>query len=363
MADDSDKTEEPTEHKLQEARKKGQVLKSQDVVMLLGMIATFAVLFAYSKVMALRIVEFTKEIYMGEFFRNAVYADNIIAFLASAFIKSLIVFSLVILPIIAIALIAGVVGNLAQIGFLFTFEPLSPKFSKINPVEGFKKIFSKKSIIELLKNALKIGIIAYLVYLIIKGNIKLFVDFSRTWDFIPFLNEFKKIIEKMVWQVIGVFIFLAAFDYFIQKKFFMKDMKMSFKELKDEYKELEGDPHIKSKRRQMAQQLAMGGGIGQVKEATAVVTNPVHYAVALKYEDGKMHAPQVVAKGERYFASLIKQVAEQYEIPIVENVELAQMLYSKCKVGDYIPPELYQATAEVLAFVYKMRRKKKVLSN
>ncbi|MFN4220163.1 MAG: flagellar biosynthesis protein FlhB [bacterium] len=361
MAEDSDKTEEPTEHKLQEARKKGQVLKSQDVVMFVGMVFTFATFFAYSKIMALKIAEFSKDIYMGEFFRNAVKADNLIAFLAGVFIKALILFAIVLIPIIFVAFIAGLIGNLMQIGFLFTFEPLSPKFSKINPVEGFKRIFSKKSVVELIKNALKIFIIGYLVYLVIKSNVKLFTDFPRTIDFIPFLVEFKKIIEKMVWMVIGAFIAIAAFDYMIQKKFFMKDMRMSFKELKDEYKELEGDPHIKGKRRQMAQQLAMGGGLGGVKDATAVVTNPVHYAVALKYEHGQMKAPQVVAKGERYFAELIKKIADQNEIPIVENVELAQMLYSKCKVGDYIPTELYQATAEVLAFVYKMRKKKKIL--
>ncbi len=361
MSEDSDKTEEPTEHKLQEARKKGQVLKSQDVVMFVGMVATFAVLFSYSKIMAYKIIEFTKDIYMGSVFKNAVYADNLIAYLAGVFIKALTLFAIVLLPIAFIALIAGLIGNLAQIGFLFTFEPLSPKFSKINPVSGFKKIFSKKTVVEFIKNTLKITIIGCLVYMIIKGNIKLFIDFPRAWDFIPFLNEFKKIIEKMVWQVIGIFIAIAAFDYFIQKKFFMKDMKMSFKELKDEYKELEGDPHIKGKRRQMARQLAMGGGIGAVKDATAVVTNPVHYAVALKYEHGQMQAPQVIAKGERYFAELIKEIAQKSEIPIVENVELAQMLYSKCKVGDYIPKELYQATAEVLAFVYKLKRKKKIV--
>lgn len=361
MAEDSDKTEEPTEHKLQEARKKGQVLKSQDVVMFAAMLATFATFFAYSKIMALKVAEFTRDIYLGEFFRNAVNADNLIAFISGVLIKALILFAVVLLPIITIAFIAALIGNLAQIGFLFTFEPLSPKFSKINPVEGFKRIFSKKSIVELIKNILKIGVIAYLVYLIIKSNIKLFIDFSRTWDFLPFLNEFKKIIERMVWTVIGVFFALAAFDYFVQRKFFLKDMRMSFKELKDEHKELEGDPHVKAKIRQMGQQLTRGGGIGAVKDATAVVTNPVHYAIALKYEHGQMQAPQVVAKGERYFAELIKQVAEKHEIPIVENVELAQMLYSKCKVGDYIPTELYQATAEVLAFVYRMKKKKKLL--
>lgn len=361
MADDSDKTEEPTEHKLQEARKKGQVLKSQDVVMFVGMVATFATFFVYSKIMASKISEFTKDMYMGEFFRNAVKADNLIAFLAAVFIKALILFAVVLIPIIFVAFIAGLIGNLMQIGFLFTFEPLSPKFNKINPVEGFKRIFSKKTLVELLKNILKIFIISYLVYLMIKSNIKLFTDFPRVIDFIPILMEFKKIIEKMVWMVIGAFVAIAAFDYMIQRKFFMKDMRMSFKELKDEYKELEGDPHVKAKRRQMAQQLSMGRGLSGVKDATAVVTNPVHYAVAIKYKHGEMNAPQVVAKGERYFAEMIKKIADQNEIPIVENVELAQMLYSKCKVGDYIPQELYQATAEVLAFVYKMKKKKKIL--
>ena len=361
MADDPDKTEEPTEHKLQEARKKGQVLKSQDVVMFVSMLFAFVTLFSFSKMMALNIRNFSVDIYSADLFLNAAKTDNVILFVGSLLSKALLVFFIVLLPLLVVALISGLIGNLAQIGFLFTFEPLSPKFEKINPVSGFKKIFSKKTVVELVKNILKIGLIGYLVYLTIKSSVLFFINFPRSWDFIPLLIEARKIIEKLVWQVIAIFIVLAAFDYYVQRAFFMKDMRMSFKELKDEYKELEGDPHIKGKRRQMARQLAMGGGIGRVAEASAVVTNPVHYAVAIKYEHGVMPAPKVVAKGERYFAEIIKKEAEKNDIPIVENVELAQLLYQKCKVDDFIPPELYQATAEVLAFVYKMKKKKRLL--
>ncbi len=362
MADDADKTEEPTEHKLQEARKKGQVLKSQDVVMFVSMLFVFATLFSVSKMMALNLRNFSVDIYKPDLFFNAANTDNVILFVSSLLFKALITFFMILLPILVVAFIAGLIGNLAQIGFLFTFEPLSPKFNKINPVSGFKRIFSKKTVVELFKNILKIGLIGYLVYLTIKSSMLFFINFPRGIDFIPLLIEAKKIVEKLVWQVIGAFVLLAAFDFYVQRAFFMKDMRMSFKELKDEYKEQEGDPHIKGKRRQMARQLAMGGGVGRVADASAVVTNPVHYAVAIKYEHGVMKAPKVVAKGERYFAELIKKEAEKNDIPIVENVELAQMLYQKCKVDDFIPPELYQATAEVLAFVYKMKKKKKLLS-
>ncbi len=251
--------------------------------MFVSMLFVFATLFSVSKMMALNVRNFSVDIYKPDLFFNAANTDNVILFVSSLLFKALITFFMILLPILVVAFIAGLIGNLAQIGFLFTFEPLSPKFNKINPVSGFKKIFSKKTVVELFKNILKIGLIGYLVYLTIKSSMLFFINCPRGIDFIPLLIEAKKIIEKLVWQVIGAFVLLAAFDFYVQRAFFMKDMRMSLKELKDEYKNQEGDPHIKGKGRQMARQLAMGGGISRVADASAVV--PILYiCCAIKYD-------------------------------------------------------------------------------
>ena len=354
MSDDSEKTEEPTEHKLQEARKKGQVLKSQDVIMVITFAGSVAMLTALSRYMGRQVTSFVIHLYNYIPTISKATQKEFIALLMSA----LLLYAKILLPFLIVGFILGILGNVAQIGFLFTFYPLQPRFQKINPIEGFKRIFSKRSIVELFKNILKLSVASYFAYKILMSSVDALKNFPA-WNFINALLFLKKQAFKLLWQILIAYIALAGLDYFVQYKFFMKDMRMSLKELKDEYKETEGDPHVKARQREMGRQLAFSGGnISQVADATAVVTNPTHIAVALKYEYGKMPAPKVIAKGERYFALKIREIAEQNDVPIVENVDLAQALYRACKPGEYIPPNLYKAVAEVLAFIYKLKKRK-----
>lgn len=354
MADDSDKTEEPTDHKLREARKKGQIFKSQDVIATLLLIATAGVISATGAWMYANIVGFTKTTFMMIAEPDP---DKIGGFERYVYVMS--VFAKVMLPLLAVAFITAVLANVAQIQFLFSTESLNPKLSKINPIEGFKRIFSAKSLMEFAKQTAKLIIVGYICYKVISAEISKLV-YSSTWDLNVTLMFLKKICFRIIGYSIVAMVAIAVVDYMFQKKQFMKQMKMSMQELKDEYKQTEGDPHVKAKIRQLMRQNATSRMMEEVPSATAVITNPTHLAVALKYKPGEMPAPKVVAKGERLVAVQIKLIAEDHEVPIIENIELARALTSSCKVGDYIPLELYKAVAEVLAYLMKIKKKREL---
>lgn len=352
MAEDSDKTEEPTEHKLQEARKKGQIFKSQDVISTLMLVTTCAIVAFLGSWMVLQISGFAKTIY-----GMVPYQD---AFKNNAFRNILymtLLFGMILLPLMAAAFIMAIVSNLAQIKFIFSAEPLNPKLSKINPIEGFKRIFSMKSLMELFKQLAKLIIVSLVCYSIVKKEIVNFKDFTLM-DINMTLYFLKKISVKIVSYVLIAMTAIAAIDYLFQRQQFMKQMRMSIQELKDEYKDTEGNPQVKSKIRQLMRQNAMGRMMEEVPDASAVITNPTHLAVAIKYEPGVTKAPVVVAKGERLVAVQIKTIAQDNDVPIIENVELARVLFSACEIGQSIPVELYKAVAEVLAFIIKLKKKK-----
>ena len=334
MSEDSDKTEEPTEQKLQDARKKGQVCKSQDATstLLLGVTAgLFRTLSGFARTWWLQI---------------SGIVDNPIPqrYLFGDFLYMMATFFQVLIPLFAAAFIFAIAGNMAQIKFLFTTEPLTPKLSKINPIEGFKKIFSMKSVVQLLQQVAKLCVIGFIVYNILKTNIPV-LSFAVDWDLYTTTSFLKKIVTKIISNtLVGMFV-LSILDYIIQ-------------ELKDEYKNTEGNPQVKGKIKQMMRQAAQGQMMGEVAGASAVVTNPTHLAVAIRYKQGEDQAPVVVAKGENLNAVKIKSLAEDSEVPIVENVELARALFGAAEVGQPIPPDLYKATAELLAYVFKIKRRK-----
>lgn len=355
MGDDSDKTEEPSEQKLEDARKKGQVCKSQDATstLLLGVTAAtlgatgaglFRTLSGFAKVWWQQITGIVDNPLSERYFTGDV-------------IYGMATFFQVLIPLFAVGFIFAIVGNVAQIKLIFSTEVITPKLSKLNPVEGFKKIFSIKSLTELLKQIAKLGVIGIIVYNILKENIPI-LKFAVDWDLYETTHLLKGIVQKIITNVlIGMFV-LSILDYIIQRKQYMKQMKMSMQELKDEYKNNEGNPQVKGKIKQMMRQAAQGGGMGQVAGASAVVTNPTHLAVAIRYKQGEDQAPMVVAKGENLNAVKIKSLAEDSEVPIVENVELARALFGAADVGQPIPPDLYKATAELLAYVFKLKRRR-----
>lgn len=352
---DSDKTEEPTDHKLQEAKKKGQVFKSQDIISTLLLLATAGILGATGTWLFWQIAHYTvyiwsliKDIPTHPITERNNFLDGL---------HLMIIWIKVLIPLFTAAFIMAILGNIAQIKFIFSTEPMHPKLSKINPIEGFKRIFSVKSLIELFKQVAKLIVISWIVYKIVKGVLP---DLSKSiqWSLVDTTSFLKVIVKKIIFNVLIAMAGLSIIDYIFQRKQFMKQMKMSIQELKDEYKDTEGNPQVKAKLKQLMRQAAMGRMMGDVPGASAVITNPTHLAVALRYQQGLDKAPLVVAKGERLLAVQIKVIAEEHSIPIVENVELARALFGACEVGQGIPPELYKATAEVLAYVFKLKKRR-----
>ena len=353
---ESDKTEEPTEHKLQEQRKKGQVMKSQEVISTLGLVAAVGCLYASSAFMYKNIVGFTKTIWgmipLLDFSQRPLLPE---------IIRTLGTVAITLAPLLAGVFIMAIIANVAQIKLLFTFEPLKPSLNKLNPVEGFKKIFSVKSLMELFKQLVKLTVVGWICLKTVKGEL---LNFAMAPDreLIITIGMVKAICLQICKSVMVGMAALSILDYAFQHKQFMKQMKMSFKELKDEYKETEGNPQVKAKMRQLMQQGAQGQMMGEVANSSAVITNPTHLAVAIKYDKDDAPVPMVVAKGERLVAQQIKVLAEDNEVPIVENVELARALFGACEPGQHIPTELYKAVAEILAYVIKLKRKKEMKS-
>jgi flagellar biosynthetic protein FlhB len=353
MGEDSDKTEEPSEHKLQEARKKGQVFKSQEIISTCMLLATAGVLIGLGGSMFDQLAAFTRSQWT-DLMDNSDFKHRDLFMM---FVLIMVSFARVLAPLLAAAFVMALIANIAQVQFLFSTESIHPKLSKINPLEGFKRIFSVKSLMELAKQVAKLTIIGTIVYKVVKPSIPAFVNLM--YQPLPYTVDLArtKIIEIVKKVLVGSTV-IAIIDYVFQKKQFMKDMKMSMQELKEEYKDTEGNPQVKGKIRQLMRQGAQQRMMEGAGSANAVVTNPTHLAVAIKYEQGVDAAPTVVAKGERLVAVQIKLVAEEKEIPIIENVELARAVFGACEVGQAIPPDLYKGVAEVLAYVYKLKKKR-----
>ncbi|MCA9792233.1 MAG: flagellar biosynthesis protein FlhB [Candidatus Eremiobacteraeota bacterium] len=351
---DSDKTEEPTEHKLQEQRKKGQVMKSQEVISTAGLLAAVGMLYAAGGFMWKTITEFTKKAWEQIPYYNFNERE-----LLPELIWWIGTVALALAPLLAGVFIMAIIANVAQIKLLFTFEPLKPTLNKINPVEGFKRIFSMKSLMELFKQIAKLTIVGWICLSVVKGELANFM-LAADWELLTTTQLVTSICMQIVKKVLIGMTVIAAVDYAFQYKQFMKQMKMSFQELKDEYKETEGNPQVKAKLRQLMRQGSQGRMMEEVPNSSAVVTNPTHLAIAIKYDKDESPVPTVVAKGEKLIAQQIKVLAEDHDVPIVENVELARALFGACEVGQAIPTELYKAVAEILAYVIKLKRKRQM---
>ena len=356
MSDDSDKTEEPSEHKLQEAKRKGQVLKSQEIISTFGLLACVGLLIVTGDFMYDNMATYTRITW-----QRIANPDVIGIKLLPELIEMSIVVFVSIIPMLMGVFVMAIFSNVAQIKFIFTFETMKPSLSKINPIEGFKKIFSMKSIVELLKQLAKLAVIGYLSWKAVVGDLDSFAEGPHT----PLKTSADLVwilCQRAMFYTVGGMVVIAALDYAWQRHSYLKQMKMSHQDMKDEYKETEGNPQVKGKIRQMMRQGAQARMSEEVPNASAVVTNPTHMAVAIRYKKGEDQIPIVVAKGENVKAQQIKVLAEDHEIPIIENVELARALFGACKIGQGIPTELYKAVAEILAYVMKLKRKKQMRS-
>lgn len=352
-----EKTEEPTSKKLEDARKEGQVAKSKEIANGLGLLAFFLVLKFMAGYIGTSFMECFAYFY-AEIPETVELIANPVpeAAMMSLLINAVIILLKILAPLLIIGFVVAFVSDYIQVKWKPTTKPLMPKFSKMNPISGFKKIFSANSIVELIKSIAKIGLIAYVVYsyLIDKTNqLFLLYDIQLTQAVI-LIGE---IVIDLGIRISVVYMIIAAADFAYQKWKFHEDMKMTKQEVKEEYKNQEGNPEIKGKIRSKMREASQRRMMQSLPEADVVITNPTHYAVAIKYDPDTSPAPIVIAKGEDYLAQKIKEVAREHHVEIVENKPLARMLYANVEIGAEIPPELYQAVAEVLAFVYHIKGK------
>ncbi len=352
-----EKTEEPTAKKLNDARGEGQVAKSKEIANAFGMLALFIILKIYLGIIGSRFIEFFNVVY-GQIpdVVKRYEGQTAISALQVVIRSMMIQLLLLVLPVLAVGFGVAFVCDLWQVKWRPTTKPLRPKFSKLSPVKGFKRIFSGASLMELLKSILKLSVIGYVVYSFLKGRVdQVFTLYDITLN--RAISLIGEIVVELGIRIAAVYMVIAVLDFAYQKWKFHEDMKMTKQEVKDEYKNTEGDPQIKSKQKQRMREASMRRMMQQLPEADVVITNPTHYAVAIKYDPDKYDAPYVVAKGEDYLARKIKEVAKENHVEIVENKPLARMLYANVDIGGLVPPELYQAVAEVLAFVYHLKGK------
>lgn len=348
---DEDKQFEATPQKLQRARKEGQVVKSKDFSTALSLVAMCFAIYKLSPFIWDQITQLF--VLMYEQIPNK-SLDNIglgyIAFM------TLLPTVLIIGPILIIAWIVAVLADLMQIGPLIATAPLVPKLDKLNPTKYFKNLISVKTVFELFKNIFKVVILGFVGYSVYSAHLPSILALIAVENSFAVMFEFGSLIVDFVTKAGIIFLVIAGADYGVTRWKFLKDQKMSFKEIKDEYKNTEGDPHVKAALRQKRQQMLAQGSADSVVDADCVITNPEHVAVAIKYDEAEMEAPVVLAKGSELIAEKIKKIAHEHGVIVTENAPLARALYNSVDANQDVPAELYQAVAEILLFVYELRK-------
>ncbi len=352
-----EKTEPATQKKLDDARKEGQVAKSREIANGMGLLALFLVLKIWTGNMGNSFLESFQTIYnripaVTKLLGGTAPEWDLVILIRHGMTQII----MIILPILLIGFLVAFLSDYMQVRWKPTSKPLQPKFSKLNPIKGFQKIISVNSLVELLKSFIKIGIIVYMAYGYLKDQ-SLYVFYLYDMEIMPAINLILQIVTDLGIRIAVVYLVFAFADFAYQKWKFAEDMKMTKQEIKEEYKNQEGDPQVKGKIRQKMQEVSRRRMMQALPQADVVITNPTHYAVAIKYDPVVSDAPVVIAKGQDSLAQKIKEVARENKIEIVENKPLARMLYANVEVGEAVPPELYQAVAEVLAFVYHLQGK------
>ncbi|MBP3543402.1 MAG: flagellar biosynthesis protein FlhB [Lachnospiraceae bacterium] len=352
-----EKTEPATAKKLQDARKEGQVAKSKDLGNAISLFAMFISLKIFLPYIGQSFLEAFYLSY-GKFIDVTAESNQnfTIDFMHSIMIQMVVKLLLIMLPLFLIGAVVAFITDLVQVKWKVTSKPLQPKFSKINPASGFKRIFSSRSLVELIKSIAIISLLVLFAYLELKDKF-IYLFYFYELEAVECLSFIGDLIINLGFKLSAVLLIIGTADYIYQKYKFNQDMKMTKQEVKDEFKNTEGNPEIKAQIRRKMRQASQRRMMQSVPEADVVITNPTHFAVAIKYEPGTSRAPVVLAKGEDYLAQKIKDAAKEHDIEIVENKPLARALYYNVDIGAEIPPELYQAVAEVLAFVYKVKNK------
>jgi flagellar biosynthesis protein FlhB len=349
-----EKTEPASPRRRQEARKKGQVAKSQEVASAFILLFSFSMFALYGRYMYAYMQAYMRWVLSPTIFVNLKPLND--ANVAYIIGNMTLVIVRILAPFLLVIAAVGLAVNFLQVGLFVSTEPIKPNFKKLNPITGFSRLFSMRSLTELIKSIAKVSLVGYVGYTHIRAAIP---SFSQMLE-MGVEQGFVFFCISTLWLAIKIallLMILALFDYAYQKYDFEKSIRMTKQELKDEYKQREGDPLVRRRIRERQREIAMRRMMASVPKADVVITNPIELALALQYVAGEMHAPKIVAKGGGVVAERIKQIAKENKVPIVEDRPLAQALFRLCDVDDYVPTQLFKAVAEILAYVYRVSRK------
>lgn len=352
-----EKTEPATAKKLSDARKDGNVAKSKELCNLALLFALFLSLKIFVGNLGIQLMQNFSIFYnkMPEMIKQP-DGDIQLSANRAMFLLFLLRVLLSLAPFLAMAVVFSFMVEIVQVKWKPTTKPLKPKFNKLNPVNGAKRLFSKDKLVELLKSIIKIILIGYIAYTTLVSELP---TLFKLYDLslINAVQTIGNVAINLGIKISGFYVIIAVADYFYTKWKFAEDMKMTKQEVKDEYKNAEGDPQIKGKQKQRMMEASRRRMMSAVPQADVVITNPTHFAVALKYEPEMFDAPYVVAKGEDFLAARIKDLARENGVEVVENKPLARMLYYNVELGATIPPELYRTVADILAAIYNARKR------
>jgi flagellar biosynthetic protein FlhB len=346
--------DEISQHRLEEFRQRGQVAQSRELTALMALMAAAATTYAFSPRMGAQLLEFMQEVFRTDLSSRLDLGSTAVSH--ELFKKAVSLMVTLGLPICLAGFVMGVIGSFIQVGSVFSFDPVSPSLEKIDPISGFKKIFSLKQGVEAIRLALKTVVLIAASYALVKYEVLRSPSYAgaELGDILPMLADVSKTMFLALFGILAVF---ALIDYGMQRWEMNKQLRMTKQEAKQEHKEREGDPMIKARIRAIQREVSRKRMMQAVKKATVVVTNPTHIAVAIYYDKDTMAAPKVVAKGADFLAQRIKKIAAEAGVPMVENVPLARTLYKTVKLNQAIPRALYQAVAEVLAYVYRLKNR------
>ncbi len=348
---DEDKQFDATPQKLKKARQEGQVVKSKDFSTALSLLVMFSAINALAPFIWHQITKLYVLLYEQIPNANLDVIGTMYA-LTMATIPTVLIIG----PILFVAWLIAILSDFIQVGPLIATAPLIPKLDKLNPTKYFKNLISVKTAFELVKNIVKVLILGYIGWMVYSQHLPTILQLAEIDNNFAVMIEFGKLMTDFITKACIAFLVIAAADYGMTKWKFLKDQKMSFKEIKDEYKNTEGDPNVKAALRQRRMQMLRRGMMDSVPEADFVVRNPLHVACALKYDQETMDSPMLTAKGSELIARQIIQIAEENQVPVIDNAPVARALYRMVEVNQLIPPELYKAVAEILLFVYNLRK-------
>ncbi|MCB2182897.1 MAG: flagellar biosynthesis protein FlhB [Desulfobulbaceae bacterium] len=346
-----EKTEEPTSKRLQDARKKGDVGKSMEIPSAAVLLLALLTIYLLSGYMLENLLSLLRH-YLSNLHSIKIIPDNMVMLTMESMKYTAVLTG----PLMLVLFITALVSNYAQVGFLFTTEKITPKFEKIDPIKGVGRMFSMQTLANTVKSIAKLVIVGFVAYKEIKKNLGALLPLMDQ-DPYAILVFYAKVSFWIFLKAALIIAVLAAFDYAFQRWQFLKKMKMTKQEVKEEAKMTEGDPHVKGRIRSIQMEMARKRMMAEVPEADVVITNPTRLAIALTYDPTTMTAPKVIAKGAGVIAKKIKEIAREHKIPVVEDKPLAQALYKNVEIDEQIPENLFQAVAEILAYVYGLKKK------